>query len=257
MNAPTHARNARRLQSEAPARSAHVSLRKLQTPAVRKSLAAATPTVLVQGNVKLPLANATPAEIATLTQRIMLGLTGNVYYDLPDLLAALTASWNGQSALTLQIQAVREELKALLAAQVNETNLGREILKSAARGCESADSSDEALVSVGWALRKAHRSPSTVLPAPVGVVVKSTLFPGTMASKWRRVDLFRLYEYQYAVPENSSTNPDWDLLPITSVPTSSATLPSATIGKALHFRVRAMGTKGPGPWSAPVSTLVL
>ena len=91
---------------------------------------------MVQGSVKLPLSNATPAEITALTQKVMLGLTGNVYYDLPEILAALTASWNGQSSLALQIQAVREQLKALLAAQVNETNLGREIIKSAARGCE-------------------------------------------------------------------------------------------------------------------------
>ena len=210
----------------------------------------------MQGTVKLPVSNASPAEITAFTQRAMLGLTGNVYDDLPDILASLTASYNGQSSLALQIQAAREELKTLLAAQVNETNLGREILKSASRACESADSSDEALVSAGWEVRKS-RTPSTILPAPLGVVVKTTSFPGIMTAKWRRVDLFRIYEYQCAVPEDTTLNPDWDTVPATTSTSSSTTLPAATIGKLLHFRVRAVGTKGPGPWSAPVSTLVL
>lgn len=211
----------------------------------------------MQATAKLPLSNATPAEVTALTQKIMLGLTGNVHYELPDNLAALTASWNGLSSLALQIQAVREQLKALLAAQVNETNLGRDILKSAARACESADPSDEALVSVGWAIRKPGRSPSAILPAPVGVMVKSTPFPGIMTARWRRVDLFRIYEYQYAVPEDAALNPDWDNIPTTTSTSGSAILPAAVIGKVLHFRVRAVGTKGPGPWSMVISTLVL
>ncbi len=62
-------------------------------------------------------------------------------------------------SLADQIASLEAQLKTARLAQGAESTNAREILKSAARACESVDSTDEALASVGWALRKG-RSPS-------------------------------------------------------------------------------------------------
>ena len=123
----------------------------------------------VQGAVRLDIASALPPVLMALTLKIRDGLTNNVYYpDLTSTLAALTASYNGQRSLADQIASLEAQLKTARLAQGAESTNAREILKSAARACESVDSTDEALASVGWDLRKG-RSPSWILcpPPPV------------------------------------------------------------------------------------------
>jgi hypothetical protein len=134
-----------------------------------------------------------------LTLKIRDGLTENVYYpDLTANLAALTASYNGQRSLADQIASLEAQLKTARIAQVAESANARDILKSSARACESADPSDEALASVGWDLRKG-RSPSQLLPAPSKLTLRPTGFLGEMIARWGRVPNFRFYELQAAV----------------------------------------------------------
>ena len=56
-------------------------------------------------------------------------------------------------------------MKTARLAEGAESTNARDILKRAARACESGDSPDEALASVSWDLRKG-RSPSLILPTP-------------------------------------------------------------------------------------------
>lgn len=192
-----------------------------------------------------------------LTLKIRDGLTDNVYYpELASALAALTASYNGQRSLADQIASLEAQMKTARLAQVAESTNAREILKSAARACESVDSSDEALASVGWELRKG-RSPSQILPTPTRLSLRPTGFPGEMIARWSRVTNFRYYELQMAVQEDNSISPDWDLIPIRSTTSASDTLPRATTGKQMHLRVRTVSAKGPSPWSDAIVAIVL
>jgi hypothetical protein len=156
----------------------------------------------------LDISNAQPAALMALTLKIRDGMTDNVYYpDLTANLAALTASYNGQRSLADQIASLEAQLKTARIAQAAESVNARDILKSCARACESADPSDEALASVGWDLRKG-RSPSQLLPAPSKLTLRPTGFPGEMIARWGRVPNFRFYELQVAVPEDLNAGPD-------------------------------------------------
>ena len=159
-------------------------------------------------------------------------------------------------SLADQIASLEAQLKTARLAQGAESTNAREILKSAARACESVDSTDEALASVGWALRKG-RSPSQILPTPTRLSLRPSGFPGEMIARWSRVINFRYYELQVAVSEDNSSNPDWDLIPVRSTTSASDTLPRATIGKQMHLRVRTVSPKGPSPWSDAVVAIVL
>ena len=120
----------------------------------------------IQGAVRLDIASALPPALMALTLKIRDGLTNNVYYpDLTGTLAAPTASYNGQRSLADQIASLEAQLKTARLAEGAESTNARDILKRAARACESGDSPDEALASVSWDLRKG-RSPSLILPTP-------------------------------------------------------------------------------------------
>jgi hypothetical protein len=192
-----------------------------------------------------------------LTLKIRDGLTENVYYpDLTANLAALTASYNGQRSLADQIASLEAQLKTARIAQAAESVNARDILKSSARACESADPSDEALASVGWDLRKG-RSPSQLLPAPTKLTLRPTGCPGEMIARWGRVPNFHFYELQVAVPEDLNAGPDWNLTPIRSITSASDTMPRTAVGKTMYVRVRTVNPKGPSPWSAAIASLVL
>jgi hypothetical protein len=206
--------------------------------------------------VVLPLANATPEVLLNLTNRAIAGLTGSVYYDLPDYLALLNSSSGAQTTLAAQIAMLKEQLKVALAAQATEDAATRELLRSTARVCEATDPSDEALLSAGWDLRK-RRSPSVVLPAPARLALRPGNFPGRMIARWSPLRNARFYELQIATPEDILVNPDWDLVPIIPSPTATLILPPAVIGKRIHVRVRTVVTKGPSPWTNAVDAIVM
>ena len=93
-------------------------------------------------------------------------------------------------SLADQIASLEAQLKTARLAQGAESTNAREILKSAARVCESVDSTDEVLASVGWDLRKG-RSPSQILPTPTRLSLRPSGFPGEMIARWSRVINFR------------------------------------------------------------------
>ena len=248
----------RRPNPDAPANNRSLVLPRMSNdPATRKGLAAAPAPTPVQGQVRLDISNALPADIMALTVKIRDGMTDNLYYEqLANFLAALTASYNGQRTLADQIASLEAQLKAARIAQTAETVNARDILKSTARACESVDNTDEALASVGWDLRRS-RTPAQILPPPSKLVLRATGFPGEMSARWGRVNNFRFYELQMAVPDDSFLNPDWNLVPIRSTTAASDLLPKATIGKQMHVRVRTVGSRGPSPWSDAVTAIVL
>ena len=195
--------------------------------------------------------------VMALTLKIKEALTDNIYYEeLVAILAALTASYTGQSTLAALIATLEAQLKTARLALVTETMNGRDTLKSAARACESYDSSDEALVSGGWDLKK-PRTPSQILPAPARLKLRATAFPGVMTAIWSRVQNFRFYDYQIFVTSDPAVSPDWSTLPIGNNTVTQITSETHPVGSLMYFRVRTVSSKGPGPWSDALTGLVL
>ena len=71
-------------------------------------------------------------------------------------------------------------------------------MRQAGRDCEASDSSDEALSSVGWDLRRAPGLPQ-LLPAPFRIILRASAYPGRMLARWGRVKNFRFYEIEVTV----------------------------------------------------------
>ncbi len=70
-----------------------------------------------------------------------------------------------------------------------------------------------------------------------------------MQARWRSVENATFYEYQFVT---DIANPDaipWETLPITAHRTVSVDFAGLPIGNFLSFHVRAIGAKGPSPWS--------
>ncbi len=258
MKKPTKRTASRVPAVEAPAKGHNVVLpRKSTNPATRKGLAAAGSPPPVQAQVRLDISSASPAVLMALTKRAIDGLTDNVYYpDSKPTLEVLTASLNGQSALASHIENLQNQLKTALLAQEAESVNTREVLKSAARGCESTDSTDQALASAGWELRRTP-GPPQALPAPTRLTLKNTAFPGEIIGRWSRVNNFRYYEYQAATPTDPSVAPDWDALPIRSSHAAQATFSDHPVGQLIHLHVRTVGAKGPSPWSDTITGVIL
>ena len=185
------------------------------------------------------------------------GMTDNVYYpEAQGHVDALAASYNGLRARADLIASLEQQLKTARLAEEAETLNSKDIVRAAARYCESADNTDEGLASAGWNLRRPP-SPSVVLPAPDRLVLKSTQFPGVMTARWRRVTNFRFYEIQRVVLDQASAAPDWENVPFRSNTLSSDTFPKADIGQRMVVRVRTVGSKGASPWSQEVVAMVL
>jgi hypothetical protein len=89
------------------------------------------------------------------------------------------------------------------------------------------------------------------LPAPVGLIVKTTQSPGTVSLRWARVRKARSYIVQYAAGNTlPATFPNET--PVTRARLDVKHLQSAT---RYWFRVAAIGTAGPSQWTDPVSAV--
>jgi hypothetical protein len=147
-------------------------------------------------------------------------------------------------------------LKTARIAQDAESTNARDILRSAARACESVDSTDEALTSVGWSLRRTAGRP--VLPVtPVRLGLQNTPFPGQIRARWARVSNARYYEVQFVVTTDPSPFPDWTLHPIQSSTIAQMTFSDHPIGSLIYVRVRSVGAKGSSPWSDATTGMIL
>jgi hypothetical protein len=219
--------------------------------------AAPSPVLPTMGNIRLDLSNLTVSQLLAMVHLIRDGLTGNIYYpNLTGDVDSLTAAENTLLSMLNSVSSLEAQLKNIRAALVNESVTVKDLLKAVATACENEDRSDEALVSVGWQLKKG-RSPSRPVTVATGLVSRPTGFPGTIAVRWGRVDLAKFYEIQYVQTASTETPYNWDtdsrMLSGTRVTQDIAGL---TPGAIVNVRVRAIGSKGPGPWSTPITPLV-
>lgn len=144
-----------------------------------------------------------------------------------------------------------EATLSLARQQLTERDNARAVVEELARGLASAsegETSDAAaLQSGGWQLRGAA-SPVGPLPAPQNLSATGGDQEGEVDLGWQPVTGRDTYLAEHAT---SATGP-WTQFYVGKKSSCSAT--GLTSGTLYWFRVRAIGTAGPGPWSDPAQT---
>ena len=87
--------------------------------------------------------------------------------------------------------------------------------------------------------------------APTRFTVRNTSYEGEAEARWTRVSNAHFQEAKVFVSPTGD-NPDlipWDSLPVIPVRQASLLIKDQPVGGWLTARVRAVGAKGPSPWT--------
>lgn len=175
-------------------------------------------------------------------------MTGNANYPAPNpVLAAVTAKSDALSAafsareVAKQTLDERQELLATAGGDLDAALTGLMAYVESASGGDAAK-----ILSAGFEVR-GQASP----PAPMAQVegLDSTIgdMQGRVVLRWTPVRGAKSYEVQTSPDPITSTS--WAAAGIST--RSTLTLDGLPIGARCWFRVRAIGSAGPGPWSDP------
>ena len=106
------------------------------------------------------------------------------------------------------------------------------------------------LVSVCWTLRRIAGRPRPV-PTPTQINVRNTSCEGQAEARWTRVVSVQCYIVKAftSATSDSPENIPWDSLPVIPGPPYLYIFPDKPVGSYLTVRVRAVGSKGPSPWT--------
>lgn len=259
---PAPARTARRIHATLlkPRPKAPITSRGL-TPLPDGTLQfqSTTSSAPAEGAIKLEVSTLSAQGVFSLLSTVDAGLATTPYY--PNFPAQIkTAVTTGKEAVLAAINnvaAAEAHLRTLRAALEIEAANGRNALRTAAAACESIDRTDEAIVSVGWTLRRTAGRPRPV-DAPAQLSLKNTAFEGEAEARWSRISNVQFYEVK-AFTSPTGGNPDnipWDTLPVIPVRPASLLLKDRPVGSYLTVRVRAVGAKGPSPWTETATVRV-
>lgn len=213
----------------------------------------------IEGLIKLEASTMTPNAVCSLLGNVDEGLTSSIYYpEFPaQIKTAISTSREALQAALSNLATAEAYARTLRAALEIETNHGRQVLRTAAAACESIDRTDEALVSVGWSLRRIAGRPRPVL-APSQINVKNTAYEGGAEARWTRIGNAQFYEVK-AFTSTAGDNPEnipWESLPVIPVRPVSLLFRNQPAGSYLTVRVRAVGSKGPSPWTETATVRV-
>jgi hypothetical protein len=208
-----------------------------------------------QGTIKLEVSTIGPESVLNSLSHLQDGLTERGLY--PDFPAAIGTNKEALIAAMADYDAGEIWLRSLRVALDLQTNNGRSTLRTAASTCESLDRRDESLVGVGWELRRPPGRPRPVV-APTRFTVKNTGYEGEVETRWTRVSNAHFQEAK-VFTSPTIDNPDlipWDSLPVIASSQASLLIQAQPVGAWLTARVRAVGSKGPSPWSDPSAVRV-
>lgn len=197
--------------------------------------------------VKLPLNGTPDIELLAMGRKHLNAMENNPHFPdpVPDAaaFAAATEKWESQ------IQDVRSALTAYKAALAAK-NAGRAaymaVLRQRASHVEAVSGGKEVqIVSAGFGLRKEGSRVGT-LPAPEEFLATMGDRHGRIRLRWKRVRGARAYQAEYQRRDESQTG-NWK--PITPSTAAKLIVDDLESGVEYVFRVAAIGTAGPSPWS--------
>lgn len=205
------------------------------------------------GSVRMDVTALTPGDLDILLHRIEHAMEGNAHYaGLEDQRLRLLKAGAALRGRLDRMTALDIEWKANRAALDLDLQEGRDALRQAAKACEAVNPSVGALVSAGWDLRR-RSGPAQQLPAPAALRSQTTAFPGQAVIRWNSVPNAHAYELQICpvgIPGFLDSSPSRHLFQVKTVLTGQAP------GSTHRCRVRALGAKGPSPWSPMISVRV-
>lgn len=196
---------------------------------------------------KLELKKKTPDDKVILGAAHIAAMTGNAAYP-----AATRVPTDAQ------VQTAQDDLVAANAAVVAAEIAWKEkiqlrdqkeaewdtVITARANNCEAVTPNDTAaLQSTGFPLRSAS-TPMGPLPAPADLRARATDNEGEIELRCKTVAGASTYEWQMRLHDG---NAPWETFKTGT--TTKLLVPSLTPGMVYAFRVRAIGSAGPGTWS--------
>ena len=242
--------------AKAPSRSAGRTPAKPKTdiprtrpiPASLRGLTGVALPTPAQGVIKLAFPM-TPAALATLIRNVGGGLKRNLNYpDFENWEAILLATEGALVGSINDVTTAEQIAKAARSARDLEVLNAENIMRNIALACEAVDRREEALLSAGWELRRTPGGPKP-LPAPTRLAMKNLPYEGKVEVRWSSVANKRYYEVQAMV---GGENPDpnlWETLPLVPEGRVTKVFSDLAVGSYLSVRVRAIGSRGPSPWT--------
>lgn len=195
--------------------------------------------------VKLNLKDRSDSELLTFSQQHIAAMTGNANFATPTPTAAnyQTAHDAYKTALdaaALAAEAAKQKTSLKDTARVTLETL----LTQRGSYVELTSGGDEAkILSANLPVRDAA-APIGALPAPVDFLATMGDQEGEIDLTWSRVRGAKTYIVEHS---DNVTPRVWSQKAV--VTTSKATVSGCTPGQLCVFRVRAIGSAGPGPWS--------
>ncbi len=208
----------------------------------------AAPRIKSMSKPKLNLQGVDPLSKVQLVNDIVTQMTGNANFTTPNpTLAALTTKSDALSAIISQISLTEQQLEQHNVTQDTLVTELDALLTALMAYVESASGGEEAkILSAGMGVR-GKPTPPGPMPQVTGLEAKAGDDAGVILLRHDAVKGAKVYERQRS--PDPFTNASWVNLDASTKASSTVTdLPSAT---RCWFRVRAVGAKGPGPWSDP------
>ena len=201
--------------------------------------------------VKLDLQNLPIPQKVQFLRTVVTKATGN-----PDAVgsdptpAQIAAAADALEAAFLTAENARQTSETATTLQTNAENEADRLITKFAKFAENKTDGDQArLQGLGLAVRASSTTPIGTLAQVKNLAVLVGDNDGELDPDWDAVRGARTYELQRSGDPITATS--WTT--VATVTKSKATVSGLTSGTKNWFRVRAIGSTGPGPWSDPAT----
>ncbi len=196
---------------------------------------------------KLELKKKTVSERVSLGANHITAMTGNAAYPAATRVptdAQVQTAQDDLAAADAAVNAAETAWKLKIQEREAKMEIWDTVITARANNCEAVTPNDlVALQSTGFPLRSTG-APVGQLPAPADLTAKATDNEGEIELRCKTVAGASTYEWQFRLHDNAAT---WQALK--TVTTAKILVPGLTPGVVYAFRVRAIGSAGPGTWS--------